>query len=302
MAASYINRGPVKPESKFDTSVVKGKTAIVTGGANGIGEAYVRRLVEAGAFVVFGDIEAEPAKKLEAELTPSVKWVNADVTKWSDQVELFKQTLAHAPNKRIDIVIPNAGIAGLDDVFETEHDEKDEPDEPNLDILRINGIGVLYTIKLALFYFRRQYAADPEGSKNQLLLLQGSMAGYVDLKAAIQYSFAKYGLRAVMKNLRHTEPAHGIRINFIGPWFVKTRILGGGIAERLAEAGFEFAELEDTATAMLKVASDPSINEFGYLDLDLDDNKEGGVVKELNDSTNGASQETTDLKLSKDNK
>ncbi|RMD42182.1 hypothetical protein DV735_g2921, partial [Chaetothyriales sp. CBS 134920] len=308
--ASYVNRGPVKSETQFDTSAVKGKTAIVTGGANGIGEAYVRRLVGAGAFVVFGDIDIDAAKKLEAELTPSVKWVKADVTKWNDQVDLFKQTLAHAPNKRIDIVIPNAGVAGLDDVFETE-DDKDEPEEPQLNILRINGIGALYTIKLALFYFRRQYAADPAASKDQLLVLQGSMAGYVDLKAAIQYSFTKYGLRAIMKNLRHTELAHGIRVNFIGPWFIKTKILGGGIAERLTEAGFEFAELEDTATALLRIASDPTINgrafgvvprrlaEAGYLDLDLDDNKEGGVVRELNESTNGASQETTDLKLSK---
>ncbi|RMZ90138.1 hypothetical protein DV736_g2647, partial [Chaetothyriales sp. CBS 134916] len=304
--AAYINRGPVKNDSHFDTSSIKGKTAIVTGGANGIGEAYVRRLVAAGAFVVFGDIDADAAKKVEADLKPSTKWVKCDVTKWNDQLDLFKQALAHSPNKRIDIVIPNAGIAGHDDVFETNH-EKDEPEEPQLRILQTNGIGVLYTTKLALYYFRRQYAADPAASKDQVLILQGSLAGYIDLKGALQYSFTKYGLRSLMKNLRHTELEHGIRVNFIGPWFIKTNILGGGIAERLVEAGFEFATLEDTATAMLKLASDPSINgrslavvprrhiETGYVDIDIDDYKEGGICKVLNDETNGAAQETTAL-------
>ncbi|RMZ80443.1 hypothetical protein DV737_g3000, partial [Chaetothyriales sp. CBS 132003] len=295
--ATYVNLGPVKCETDFDTSSLKGKTVIITGGANGIGEAYAKSLVAAGAFVVFGDIDADAANKVEADLKPSAKWIKCDVTKWDDQLDLFKQALALSPNKRIDIVIANAGIAGLDDAFDT-NSEKDEPEEPKLNILKVNGIGVLYTTKLALFYFRRQYAADPAASKNQALILQGSLAGYVDLKGSLQYSFTKYGLRSLMKNMRHTEPAHGIRVNYIGPWFVKTNILGRGIAERLEEAGFEFATLEDTATAMLKIASDPSINgrslavvprrhaDIGYLDLDLDDYKEGGVCKVLNDETN----------------
>jgi NAD(P)-dependent dehydrogenase (short-subunit alcohol dehydrogenase family) len=84
----------------------------------------------------------------------------------------------------------------------------------------INGIGALYTVKLALHYFHRQFAADQGSSKDQVLVLQASLAGYLDLKGAIQYAFTKYGLRGAMKSLRHTEPSFGVRVNLIAPWYV----------------------------------------------------------------------------------
>lgn len=86
--------------------------------------------------------------------------------------------------------------------------------------LEINGTGVLYTVKLALHYFRRQFAQDKEASKDQLLVLQSSVAGYLDIPASIQYNFSKFGLRAMMRVLRRTEYQHGIRVNNICPWFV----------------------------------------------------------------------------------
>ena len=64
----YTNKGPVTCDDEFDTSNVKGKSAIVTGGANGIGEQYVRSLVKAGAYVTFGDIDEKGGKQLESEL------------------------------------------------------------------------------------------------------------------------------------------------------------------------------------------------------------------------------------------
>jgi NAD(P)-dependent dehydrogenase (short-subunit alcohol dehydrogenase family) len=98
--------------------------------------------------------------------------------------------------------------------------DEEDPAEPELNVLNINGIGALYTVKLALHYFRRQTAANKGGAKDQLLVLQGSLAGYLDLPGAVQYGFTKFGLRSVMRNLRQTEYNHGIRVNYIGPWWV----------------------------------------------------------------------------------
>lgn len=99
-------------------------------------------------------------------------------------------------------------------------DDKDEPAEPRLNILNVNLTGVLYTTKLALFYFRKQHAANKGEPLDQNLILQGSLAGYLDLPGAPQYSASKYGLRGIMKDLRRTEHAHNIRVNYIGPWYV----------------------------------------------------------------------------------
>lgn len=98
--------------------------------------------------------------------------------------------------------------------------DKDEPEEPRLNVLNVNLTGVLYTVKLALFYFRKQHAANKGEALDQNLILQGSLAGYLDLPGAIQYGASKYGLRGIMKNLRVTEHEHNIRVNYIAPWFV----------------------------------------------------------------------------------
>ena len=145
----YQNKGPVTCDANFDTSNVKGKTAVITGGANGMGEAYVRHLVAAGAFVVFGDVDDQTGHKLEGELNGKAQYVTCDVTQWKHQLAMFKQAIANSPNHRVDFVIANAGISGFDDVFHVKPEEED-PEEPKLQILKINGIGVLYTSQLAL--------------------------------------------------------------------------------------------------------------------------------------------------------
>lgn len=219
----YEDHGPVHSNVDFSTSHVQGKTAVVTGGANGIGEAYVRHLVRAGAFVVFGDIDESCGRQIESELgRDKAQFVVCDVTQWKPQLAMFKHALAHSPNHRVDIVIANAGIAGFDDVFHNKP-ELEEPEEPMLNIVKVNGLGVMYTSKLALHYFHRQFQVDPQASQDQLLILQGSLAGYVDLKGAVQYGFCKWGMRGMMRNLRRTEHAYNTRVNYIAPGYACRR-------------------------------------------------------------------------------
>lgn len=102
--------------------------------------------------------------------------------------------------------------------------EAEEPEEPKLNILNVNLVGVLYTVKLALHYFRRQHALNKGAPLDQVLILQGSLAGYLDLPGALQYASTKYGLRGMMKALRITEWQHSTRVAFIGPWSVNPRV------------------------------------------------------------------------------
>jgi NAD(P)-dependent dehydrogenase (short-subunit alcohol dehydrogenase family) len=191
-------------------------SAIVTGGALGIGEAYVRALAAASAFVIVADINQEAGAKLQKELAPSVVFVHCDVTSWESQLLVFKHAAKVSPTSRIDIVVANAGISSTDPIFLNDEDEI-EPDEPKLQITQVNVNGVLLTTRLALWYFRKQYLRDPK--KDQCLILQGSVTGYIDIFGAPQYTMSKFAIRGLMRSLRQSEAAHGIRVNVIAPWY-----------------------------------------------------------------------------------
>ncbi|KAG9789867.1 hypothetical protein KCU88_g1469, partial [Aureobasidium melanogenum] len=270
----YTNQGPVNCDIDFDASNIKGKTAVVTGGANGIGEAYVRALVNAGASAFIADLDEEEGRKLEQELGSSVKFVKCNVTVWSDQLAVFKKSLSLSPSGRIDIVIANAGIAGGDSVYFTDV-EAEEPEEPRLNVLG-NAM-------------KRGEPLD------QVLVLQGSLAGYVGLPGAPQYQASKYGRRGVFKSLRLTEWQHNIRVGYIAPWFIETKIMSEAVLDHLKNANTQFATVDDAASALSRIVADKSIHgrslailprslaPRGYVDL-CDDDQEGTLLYKLQEA------------------
>ncbi len=82
---------------------LKGKSALITGGASGIGAATARRLTEAGASVIVADLNEDAAKGLAAELT-GARAVAMDVTS-AASIDAALQGL-----ERLDILVNNAGI------------------------------------------------------------------------------------------------------------------------------------------------------------------------------------------------
>ncbi|KEF51069.1 uncharacterized protein A1O9_12885 [Exophiala aquamarina CBS 119918] len=291
----YAKSSPVDVNATVQHSVLNGKTAIVTGGANGIGEAYSRALIEAGAFVIVADLDEVAGANMEKQFYGRTKFVRCNVTNWNAQLVLFQKSIAESPSGMIDIVIPNAGIDGADSVFYT--DVTKEPEKPSLNILDVNLTGALYTIKLALHHFRKQHAEASAGVsvRNHDLIIQGSLAGYLDLPGALEYSASKFAMRGIMRDLRRTEWQHNIRVNFIGPWFVRTNILNNAVLQHLENSGVEFATVNDTAAAMMRILCNSSIigrsmaivprsvASCGYVSLDADDFDEGSILRQLQD-------------------
>lgn len=90
------------------------------------------------------------------------------------------------------------------------------PVKPDFRIIEINLIGLAYTAKLALHYFRRQ----PLGSfRDRCLIIKGSIASYADQPGSPQYNISKWGARGLMRNLRRTTWKEGIRVNLVAPWY-----------------------------------------------------------------------------------
>lgn len=113
----YKHDGPVSCDVDIDTSCLVGKTAIVTGGANGIGEAYVRALLSAGASVCIGDLDEQGGNRLASEFPERAQFVKCNTTNWEDQVKLFKMAASFSPTGKIHYVVANAGIIRPDGIF-----------------------------------------------------------------------------------------------------------------------------------------------------------------------------------------
>ncbi|OJD27474.1 hypothetical protein ACJ73_01132 [Blastomyces percursus] len=283
---------------------LKGKSVIVTGGASGLGKAFVKHLAEACAYVTFGDVNEEAGLKLAAELAGTqtrdnenhnchrkAQFVRCDVRSWEEQLCLFEAAVTHSPNKSCDIVIANAGIPGPDGLFADE-DPSLPPTKPDTTIFDINLTGTMFTTKLAIHYFRRQ----PLGStRDRCLILIGSIAGYLDLPGSATYSMSKFGVRALMRSLRRNAWVDMIRVNLVAPGYIITPAYTEEIISFFKSKGVKFASEDDACKAVLRIASDTAVNgrslavvskedcAEGYFDLAQDDFSEGSKLRGMQD-------------------
>ncbi|KIW78554.1 hypothetical protein Z517_08392 [Fonsecaea pedrosoi CBS 271.37] len=279
-------KGVVDCTREPDTSRLKGKSVVITGGANGMGLEAVKLFAQADAFVTFCDVNEAEGKKVEAQLgLTNVNFVKADVTKWEDQVQVFNAAKAKSPHNSVDVVIANAGISGADILHKV--DDSDEAVKPELSIVNIDLIGVMYTLKLARHYFARQ--PDTE-ERDRCFMITASLAGFMDLPESPQYTAAKWGCRGLMRCLRRTSVLDKTRYNNICPWFISSAIRPPQVEAYYLSKGISFCQGSDAARAMVYVASDKSINgrslailpreiaAAGFRDVDLDDYEYGDLL------------------------
>ncbi|KIW98237.1 uncharacterized protein Z519_01821 [Cladophialophora bantiana CBS 173.52] len=246
----YKPRDPVDCQLQVDSGALKGKTAVITGGSSGLGFAYAKAFVQAGAFVVIADIQPPPSPFRETEAV----FVKCDVTIWGDQLAVFEIASQMSPNNGIDVVIANAGVAGPDVL--TGLDDP-TPQEPMTEMIDVNVKGVLYTTKLAGWYFRRHLDNPVDGC----LILVSSIMGYIDTQSSAVYAAAKFGVRGLMCCLRRKGV---FRVNAIAPWFIATPMMSEDFLEmiqtELRNMDLDLASIQDSVTAVLRIATDASMN------------------------------------------
>ncbi|KAL2801804.1 putative adam [Aspergillus granulosus] len=278
----YSYTGPIDCVIEIDSSNLNGTTAVVTGGANGLGEAYVRALVAAGVNVCIGDVDTKRGMELEQEL-PGAKFVRCNTASWDDQVHLFQEASKHSPTGRISYVVANAGIHRQDEVFAYDGDNQG-PKKPDLATIDVNINGTLYTTKLAMHYFVKQNGQTPSpDQEDTCLVLIGSGAAFLDVPRSPQYDASKWAMRGILHSLRRTAFYYGSRVNVISPWYVRTTILSEDVFDKVESLGIQLATLEDAGACLIRILGDRSINgksffvtarkwaEKGYIDLDLED-------------------------------
>jgi NAD(P)-dependent dehydrogenase (short-subunit alcohol dehydrogenase family) len=192
--------------------LLEGKVALVTGAAHGIGRAIAVGYAREGADVVISDIDDHQGQQTAAIIKQAggrAVYSHADVTRPEDHFALV--ALAKAEFGRLDVACNNAGISG------EFHRTAEMPVEKWRQVIDINLSGVFYGI-------RAQIPAMVEAGAGAIVNI-ASILGSVGIEQLPHYVAAKHGVVGLTKVVALEYGAQKIRVNAVGPAFIRTRLL-----------------------------------------------------------------------------
>jgi 3alpha(or 20beta)-hydroxysteroid dehydrogenase len=220
---------------------LQGRVAIVTGGARGIGEVYVRALRAAGARVVIADVLADQGKALADELGDGVRFIELDVTDehaWDRAVGAVLDAFG-----AVDVLVNNAGIANAAPI---EHFTLEKWNA----VIGVNLTGTFLGCRAVVPAMK----AAGRGSIVNISSVEG-LRGSVRLHG---YTASKFAVRGLSKSLAVELGPDGIRVNSIHPGFIVTDMTTRIDADRLVIPLGRSGAPGDLAGAVVFLASDAS--------------------------------------------
>lgn len=208
---------------------LEGKTAIITGGASGIGAATVRLFIEEGARVLIADTQTERGEELARQLGDAAAFHRVDVTREDDVRGAVEEVVRRWD--RLDCIYNNAGFGGALGSIETTTVKEFDL---TFDVLLK---GVFLGIKHAAPVMRAQGGGS--------IISTASVAGLKTGESPHLYSVAKAAVIHLTRSVALELGEHGIRVNCICPGIVATPLAAGS-----AKASDE--SLKKLAAAMAK--------------------------------------------------
>jgi NAD(P)-dependent dehydrogenase (short-subunit alcohol dehydrogenase family) len=212
---------------------IEGSSAVVTGGASGIGAAVARRLATAGAHVVVADIQEDKGAALAAEIGGA--FVRVDVTRTEDIVAAVDKAESLGP---VRVLVNSAGIGwaqrtvGKDGTYESAADL-----DAFKKVVAINLVGTFDCIRIAATAMSR---TEPlaSGERGAIVNL-ASVAAFDGQIGQASYSASKGGVVGMTLPIARDLAAIGVRVNTIAPGLVDTPIYGEGEASEAFKAQLE---------------------------------------------------------------
>ncbi|HEX4167622.1 MAG TPA: SDR family oxidoreductase [Bryobacteraceae bacterium] len=186
-----------------DNFRLDGKTALITGGASGIGRSIASRFTGVGAQALIVDVDKARAEQTAAEIAGSKPFA-CDITDSAQVNQLFTRIAS------LDILINCAGIGLVGSITETE-----ELDLQRL--FRVNVEGTFLVTKAALPLLLKSHGS---------IINMGSVAGMVGVKRRFAYCATKGAVHAITRQLAVDYPTE-LRVNCIAPGTVDTPFVEG---------------------------------------------------------------------------
>lgn len=194
----------------------EGKTAIVTGGAGGIGTAICKRLASEGAFVVVTDTNAETAQKVADEIGASggaAVCMPADISNESACTELIEKVIAL--RGQIDVLINNAGIMRRGNILD----------------ISVQDWNDLFSVNInSMFYLCRAALPHMISGGGGAIVNTASQWGLYPAPNCIGYNVTKAAVASFSQNLARDYAPHKVRVNAVCPGEIHTPMLEAGAA------------------------------------------------------------------------
>lgn len=222
---------------------LEGKTAIITGAAQGMGAAHAKKFIEEGAKVVLTDLNEEKGQAFAAELGENARFIKHNVTSASDWEEVVAGTeAAFGP---VDVLVNNAGITMAKSILAMMEEEYRR-------IVDINQVSVFLGMKAVIPSMQKAGG----GSIVNISSMNGLVAG------AIGYTDTKFAVRGMTKAAAIECANYGIRVNSVHPGVIATPMVVQEDTKAAVEAFAKHiplkrvAESEEVSNMVLFLASD----------------------------------------------
>jgi 3-oxoacyl-[acyl-carrier protein] reductase len=229
-----------------DRGLLHGRTAVITGGAGGLGQAMALRFAGEGARVVVADLNIDAATEFAGSLPYDAFAVRTDVTSVEDVTALTERVATEAG--AIDVFVNNAGITRDASIRKMTLDQWD----------------AVHNVHLRAAFIAIKAVAEPMRAQGSGAIINvSSISGKVGNFGQANYSSAKAGLVGLTKVAAKELAKHGVRVNAIQPGLIRTAMTEVLTEEiwnaKLAEIPMGRAgEPDEVAKVALFLASDLS--------------------------------------------
>jgi 3-oxoacyl-[acyl-carrier protein] reductase len=201
---------------------LKGRHAIITGGASGLGYAISERMIASGATVTWWDVNADVMAKAMASIGAAtgaeVHCEKVDITQHTSVVAALARTIQK--RGKVDILVNSAGITGPNMKL------AEYPPEAWAQVINVNLNGT--------FHCCREVAAHMQGNNYGRIVNIASVAGKEGNPNASAYSASKAGVIALTKSLGKELANNGVLVNCVTPAAVKTAMFDQMTPEHIA--------------------------------------------------------------------
>jgi NAD(P)-dependent dehydrogenase (short-subunit alcohol dehydrogenase family) len=197
---------------------IDGCSAIVTGGASGLGNATAHALTDAGAHVIVLDLPTSEGEKAATALGPTARFVAADVANQEQVQAAVDEATKLGPLR---VVVNCAGIAtpgkvlGRDGIIPLEQFER---------VIRVNLVGTFNVVRLAA---AAMVKTDPVGEERGVIVNTASVAAFDGQIGQPAYSASKGGVAAMTLPLAREFARDLIRVMTIAPGIFETPMMAG---------------------------------------------------------------------------